>query len=67
MTPGLQPRALPTELRVGVEGRSRTDDTRIFNPVLYQLSYPHAKADQQIHRGYDGRDGVTGERRDPNG
>ena len=21
-------------------GRSRTDDTRIFNPLLYHLSYP---------------------------
>ncbi len=23
----------------GAEGRSRTGDTRIFSPVLYQLSY----------------------------
>ncbi len=24
---------------VGAQGRSRTADTRIFNPLLYQLSY----------------------------
>ena len=24
----------------GARGRSRTTDTRIFNPLLYQLSYP---------------------------
>ena len=25
--------------RYGASGRSRTNDTRIFNPLLYQLSY----------------------------
>ena len=43
-----QGRALPDELRPrmapvfqhhGASGRSRTNDTRIFNPLLYQLSY----------------------------
>ena len=24
----------------GARGRTRTTDTRIFNPLLYQLSYP---------------------------
>jgi hypothetical protein len=35
--------ALPTELRRpitnGAAGQNRTADTRIFSPVLYQLSY----------------------------
>ncbi len=26
----------------GVRGQNRTDDTRIFNPLLYRLSYPDA-------------------------
>jgi hypothetical protein len=26
--------------RNGARGRNRTNDTRIFNPLLYQLSYP---------------------------
>ena len=26
-------------LRFGGQGRNRTTDTRIFNPLLYQLSY----------------------------
>ena len=26
-------------LRNGVQGRDRTTDTRIFSPLLYQLSY----------------------------
>ena len=26
-------------LKSGGEGRNRTDDTRIFSPLLYQLSY----------------------------
>ena len=43
-----QGRALPDELRPqmtpmfqrhGASGRSRTNDTRIFSPLLYQLSY----------------------------
>jgi hypothetical protein len=28
--------------RSGARGRNRTNDTRIFNPLLYQLSYPGA-------------------------
>ena len=27
------------EARDGAQGRNRTTDTRIFNPLLYQLSY----------------------------
>jgi hypothetical protein len=27
----------------GAWGRNRTSDTRIFNPLLYQLSYPGAR------------------------
>jgi hypothetical protein len=27
----------------GGRGRNRTNDTRIFNPLLYQLSYPALK------------------------
>ena len=36
-----QGRALPDELRPqnGASGRGRTGDTRIFSPLLYQLSY----------------------------
>ena len=36
-----QGRALPDELHPqnGASGRSRTNDTRIFSPLLYQLSY----------------------------
>jgi hypothetical protein len=26
-------------MRNGAQGRNRTNDTRIFNPLLYQLSY----------------------------
>jgi hypothetical protein len=29
-------------VRDGAWGRNRTSDTRIFNPLLYQLSYPGA-------------------------
>ena len=32
----------------GARGRIRTTDTRIFNPLLYQLSYPGAGADTRI-------------------
>jgi hypothetical protein len=34
--------AIPSETREkdGAWGRIRTTDTRIFNPLLYQLSYP---------------------------
>ena len=28
------------QLGSGGQGRNRTIDTRIFNPLLYQLSYP---------------------------
>ena len=34
----------------GVRSRSRTDDTRIFSPVLYQLSYPHVGGVPPPHR-----------------
>ncbi len=27
------------QLKIGGQGRNRTTDTRIFNPLLYQLSY----------------------------
>ena len=30
---------LPRRLETGGLGRNRTTDTRIFNPLLYQLSY----------------------------
>jgi hypothetical protein len=40
---GIQKRKRPTEnswaLNSGGQGRNRTTDTRIFNPLLYQLSY----------------------------
>ncbi len=40
---GIQKRKRPTEnswaLNSGGLGRNRTIDTRIFNPLLYQLSY----------------------------
>ena len=41
LPPPWQGAALPDELRPqnGASGRSRTNDTRIFNPLLYQLSY----------------------------
>jgi hypothetical protein len=28
-----------SEMKLGGSGRNRTTDTRIFNPLLYQLSY----------------------------
>ena len=31
------------ETKDGAQGRNRTNDTRIFNPLLYQLSYPALK------------------------
>ena len=31
----------------GARGRIRTTDTRIFNPLLYQLSYPGERGDLQ--------------------
>ena len=34
---GLQPPVWPK--KSGGENRDRTDDTRIFSPLLYQLSY----------------------------
>jgi hypothetical protein len=30
----------PLRIREGGWGRNRTGDTRIFSPLLYQLSYP---------------------------
>lgn len=34
-----------TRQKRGARGRNRTSDTRIFSPLLYQLSYPgtHSK------------------------
>jgi hypothetical protein len=34
----------------GGRGRNRTNDTRIFNPLLYQLSYP-ATSGNPLERG----------------
>ena len=42
LPPPWQGGALPDELnphQVGASGRNRTNDTRIFSPLLYQLSY----------------------------
>jgi hypothetical protein len=38
---GLEAKHPPTQVLVfhGGQGRNRTTDTRIFNPLLYQLSY----------------------------
>lgn len=35
----------PMFQRHGASGRSRTNDTRIFSPLLYQLSYPTGYAE----------------------
>ena len=57
-----QGRALPDELRPqmtpmfqrhGASGRSRTNDTRIFSPLLYQLSYRGKCGDQEGARTLD--------------
>ena len=57
-----QGRALPDELRpqtapllrhLGASGRSRTNDTRIFSPLLYQLSYRGKYGDQEGARTLD--------------
>ena len=57
-----QGRALPDELRPhmtpifqrhGASGRSRTNDTRIFSPLLYQLSYRGKYGDQEGARTLD--------------
>lgn len=34
----------------GAQSRNRTSDTRIFNPLLYQLSYLGIRASQYILR-----------------
>ena len=39
---------------VGGLGRNRTADTRIFSPLLYQLSY-QAEAEPQFNHGLDPR------------
>ena len=36
--------------RNGGQGRNRTTDTRIFNPLLYQLSYLAPKTSGVLHR-----------------
>ena len=33
----------------GAWGRIRTTDTRIFNPLLYQLSYPGAEVERRVN------------------
>lgn len=45
---------------VGGRGRDRTADTRIFNPVLYRLSYPTVLSGRVIHAapGYPPREGM---------
>ena len=37
----------------GASGRSRTNDTRIFSPLLYQLSYRGKYGDQEGARTLD--------------
>ncbi len=51
------PKILPINLGFsGAQSRNRTSDTRIFNPLLYQLSYPGTKAiGRQIDNRFDGR------------
>ena len=36
-----------TQGKGGAWGRIRTTDTRIFNPLLYQLSYPGARIEMR--------------------
>ena len=38
---------------VGASGRNRTSDTRIFSPLLYQLSYRGKYGDQEGARTLD--------------
>jgi hypothetical protein len=38
------------EKRDGAQGRNRTSDTRIFNPLLYQLSYLGGHACRAVRR-----------------
>jgi hypothetical protein len=35
-------------MKSGAEGRNRTADTRIFSPLLYQLSYLGKGLDEKI-------------------
>ena len=49
-----------SELRDGGRGGNRTPDTGIFNPLLYQLSYP-AIGERGMIRGR-GREGKPAER-----
>lgn len=35
----LSQQAIDLSMIIGAQGRNRTSDTRIFNPLLYQLSY----------------------------
>ena len=48
---GEQKRKTPTEggwgLDIGGRSRNRTNDTRIFSPLLYQLSYPAKGAERR--------------------
>ena len=43
----------PMFQRHGASGRSRTNDTRIFSPLLYQLSYRGKYGDQDGARTHD--------------
>ena len=35
----------------GARDRNRTSDTRIFNPLLYQLSYPGSRTPEGVEVG----------------
>ncbi len=41
------------EKKNGARGRIRTTDTRIFNPLLYQLSYPGGETQINVRRAED--------------
>src|SRR5690606_22466320 len=42
---------IPETRLSGARGRNRTNDTRIFNPLLNQLSYPGASRKDMRHQG----------------
>jgi hypothetical protein len=41
------------DISVGGRGRNRTADTGIFNPLLYQLSYPAMLSAAALRRAKD--------------
>ncbi len=47
-----KPHRLDEALDHGAQGRNRTTDTRIFNPLLYQLSYLGNKGDYSVKAAY---------------